>query len=97
MTEHYLLVMNWNDSNYGNNQSFRLYPTLGKVTEVFEEEKEEFIKQKIEENDFDEEQAKEYREELSEMFDLMGDYEMSCVDTEGEWNLYVLKVYEYES
>lgn len=91
----FLLVIEQRDYNYGMEKFYSIHSTLEKAKAKFEEEKKELIEKTIENLD-SEEEIVAYREEVedNEMYDPFGDYECSCADIEGDWQLYIIKILE---
>lgn len=94
----YLLIINQKNENmYMAEETFyRLYKDYEKAREGFEKWKEDLIKDTLEH--LEEEEKQDYLEEVedNELFDLFGDYEMSCACPNSEWNLYVVAINEEE-
>ena len=94
--EKYLLVANQESEALGGFHSYRIYKDYESAKKGFEQWRQEFIDESLEE--LGDEGKQDYLEavEDNEMFDLYGDYEMSCICPNNEWNVYVVKVQEEE-
>lgn len=94
--EKYLLIATQKDETFDDLHYYRLYKDYESAKKGFEKWRQDFIDESLEE--LNEEEKQDYLEavEDNEMFDLYGDYEMSCVCPNNEWSLYVVKVQEEE-
>lgn len=92
--EKYLLIANRRDETFDDLRFYCLYKDYESARKGFEEWRQDFIDESLEE--LNEEEKQDYLESVedNEMFDLYGNYEMSCICPNNEWSICVIKIQE---
>lgn len=91
MQTKYLLIIDDCDGS-----RYRIFSDYAKAEKAFEEVKEDFINECIDNNGLSKEEQEEYREEVENNLNNMYSSLLDCYDPEGNWGLRLVEAEEEE-